>query len=375
MNNTKPRRPHPAPSESPAAKRKHLVQAKEPPLLRIRRADMIAIALVGLFLIGIIAILELAKTLLLPLVSAFVIGTMLAPAASYLQTYRVPRSVSAVLIVASVFGLFALVVGLMSAPLLEWTSRLPELAAILRSKMEILSRPLAAIREFQAYLSSTPSTTPFELPKIEWVQPTLSYITPTFVELLLFFATLILFISGWSELRKTLVLVFPNHETRLTTLRVLNEIEDSLGSYLLMVTGINLGVGIMTGLICLVSGMPNPAGLGALAATLNYIPIIGPIAMFIVLLAVGLISFPTLAAGLLAPLLFAVMTFIEGHFVTPVIIGRRLALNTLAVFLTLAFWTWLWGPVGAFLSGPLLIVGLVLKEHLLPVPTGKLVEP
>ena len=70
--------------------------------------------------------------------------------------------------------------------------------------------------------------------------------------------------------------------------------------------------------------------------------------------------------------LFAAMTFIEGHFITPVIIGRRLALNTLAVFLALAFWTWLWGPMGAFLSSPLLIVALILKEHLLPQDSPQL---
>ena len=65
-------------------------------------------------------------------------------------------------------------------------------------------------------------------------------------------------------------------------------------------------------------------------------------------------------------LMFAVVAFLEGHFVTPAIIGRRLAVNALAVFLALAFWAWLWGPIGAFLSSPLLIVMLIVKEHLLP---------
>ncbi len=111
-------------------------------------------------------------------------------------------------------------------------------------------------------------------------------------------------------------------------------------------------------LICAVTGMPNPAGLGALAATLNFIPIIGPVAMFVVLVVVGIISAPTISAGLIAPACFAVVTFLEGHFVTPTIVGRRLSLNALAVFLALAFWTWLWGPMGAFLSSPLLIVRL-----------------
>ena len=129
---------------------------------------------------------------------------------------------------------------------------------------------------------------------------------------------------------------------------------------------INIGVGIVTGLICAVTGMPYPAGLGALAAILNFIPIIGPVAMFAVLAVVGVISFPDVRRRLIAPALFAVMTFMEGHFLTPMIVGRRLALNAFAVFLALAFWTWLWGPMGAFLSSPLLIVALIVKEHLSP---------
>ena len=74
----------------------------------------------------------------------------------------------------------------------------------------------------------------------------------------------------------------------------------------------------------------------------------------------------------MAALAFGGLTFLEGHFITPTIIGRRLALNALAVFIALAFWTWLWGPMGAFLSSPLLIVALILKEHLAPADSPQL---
>jgi predicted PurR-regulated permease PerM len=155
-------------------------------------------------------------------------------------------------------------------------------------------------------------------------------------------------------------------------LRIINEVEEHLGSYLLTVTMINVGVGVVTGIICAATGMPNPAGLGALAATLNFVPIIGPVAMFAILVVVGIVAFPSLGAGLLAPAVFAAMTFLEGHFITPMIVGRRLELNALAVFIALAFWTWLWGPMGAFLSSPLLIVALITKEHLMPVDSPQL---
>src|SRR5262249_25550081 len=151
-------------------------------------------------------------------------------------------------------------------------------------------------------------------------------------EFLLFFATLVLFVASWRDLRRGLIMTFGDRAARLRTLRILNEIEGHLGNYLLPVTLINAGVGIPTGIACGIAQMPTPAGLGALAATLNFIPIIGPVAMFAVLLGVGVIALPTLSAGLVAPIAFVGIAFLEGHFVTPTIIGRRLALNALAVF-------------------------------------------
>ena len=325
--------------------------------------DLRATALVGLLILATIALLYFAKTLLLPIVSAFVLGSMLAPAASLMQRHHIPRPLAAVAIVLGTFGAFALIIGLISAPLLEWTSRLPELAALLKARAAVFDQQLAFLNDLRSYFGDG---APLQWPKIEWVQPTVEFLSPTFVELLLFFATLVLFIASWTDLRRALILMFADRDVRLRTLRMLNEIEDNLGSYLLTVTLINIGVGTGAGLICALTGMPNPVGLGALAATLNFIPIIGPIATFAVLLAVGLISFPDVVTGLLPPLVFGVIAFLEGHFITPTIIGRRLALNALAVFLALAFWSWLWGPIGAFLACPLLIVMLVVKHHLLP---------
>src|SRR4029078_13071820 len=92
---------------------------------------------------AIVAALYFARMLLLPIVSAFVLGTMLAPAAAWMQQHRIPRPIAAVTIVVGTFGAFALIVGLISAPLLEWTSRLPELAALLRQRAALFARPLA----------------------------------------------------------------------------------------------------------------------------------------------------------------------------------------------------------------------------------------
>lgn len=331
-----------------------------------RRAEVVALALVGLLAISVLAVLYFAKAFFLPVVMAFVVGTMLSPAASFLERYRIPRSVAAVSIVAAVGAGTTFMVGLIASPVMQWSTRLPEVASQLKDKLHVLDRPLALWQQLQSMLGGSQSLPSFPTPKFEWVQPTLEFLTPTFAEFLLFFATLILFVASWRDLRRALIMTFGDRDARLRTLRILNEIEEHLGNYLLTVTVINAGVGVATGLICALTGMPTPAGLGALAATLNFIPIVGPVAMFAILTVVGMIALPTLGGGVMAAIAFGGLTFLEGHFITPTVIGRNLALNTLAVFLALAFWTWLWGPMGAFLSSPLLIVALVVKEHLLP---------
>ena len=266
-------------------------------------------------------------------------------------------------------------IGLISSPLMEWSTRLPELGSLLRDKLHVFDRPLALWQQLQIMLGGSDAASSGCLSRCQssiGFEPTVGFLSPTFTEFLLFLATLILFIASWRDLRRALIMTFADHAARLRTLRILNEIEGHLGGYLLTVTMINLGVGAATGMICAITGMPNPAGLGALAATLNFFPIIGPVAMFVILAVVGVVAFPTIGAGLIAPLAFVGVTFLEGHFVTPTIIGRRLELNALAVFMALAFWTWLWGPMGGFLSSPLLIVALILKEHLMPVDSPQL---
>src|SRR5581483_3266890 len=99
------------------------------------------------------------------------------------------------------------IVGLISSPVMQWTGRLPELAGLLKDKLHMFDRPLALWHELQSMLGASDafSTAPFQMPKLEWVQPALEYLAPTFTEVLLFFATLILFIASWRDLRRGLV--------------------------------------------------------------------------------------------------------------------------------------------------------------------------
>ena len=311
-------------------------------------------------------VLYAAREIMLPVVAAFVVGVMLGPAARELEGLHIPRPLVALLLVAGVTLIFAFVILLIVPHVSELASDFPGMIASLKKKLHIFDSVIAAWRRFSASIGepAVAGGVAIPIPGISWVPSTISLLLPPITGFLFFLVVLLLVISEWPDLRRGLVMTFASRDSRLTVLKILNEIESGLANYLLIVTLINLGVGALTGVICELTGMPNAVGFGALAATLNFIPIIGPIAMFVILLVVGVVAEPTFLWGLLPAAGFLVVITVEGQFLTPTIIGRHLELNALAVLLSLAFWTWLWGPMGAFLSSPILMVALILKQRL-----------
>jgi len=322
---------------------------------------------IGIFFLLFCVALELARAILLPVVSGVVIGLMLGPVSTLASRYRVPSWVSAAVLVALFVVLVSLAVTILSAPVVEWIGKAPEIGKIVSEKLRFLDRPLEALHDIRKAL--TPSdggrTLQVEIgPSL--VAPALTVLSPAIGELVVFVGTLFFFLLGRTQLRNVMVVFFENREARLRMLRILNDIESNLKSYLSVVTVINFVVGVAAAIIAFAVGLPNAAAWGVLAFILNFIPYIGALIMEAGLFLVGLVTFPNVTQALMAPLLFLALATLEGHFITPSIMGRRLTLNPLIVFLSLVFWTWLWGPVGAFLAVPLLIVALVVAQHLFP---------
>jgi len=330
------------------------------------------VATVGVFLILLCAVLELARVLLLPIVSAVVIGSMLGPPARVAASHRIPSVLFASLAVLFFVLLLQAIMLMVAAPIVAMLDRVPEFADALKNKLHVFDSVFNTFRDLQGTLSKGPSEPGWKIDLAAIGQPILAFLTPAVGESLIFLATLFFFLVGRDELRRNMVLVFDDQDDRLRMIRILNDIEHNLTRYMGTISVVNLAVGILTAFGAWLIGFNNPVLLGALAFLCNYIPYIGPAFIVVILFTVGLVSFPSLAEAAFAPALFVAMTTIEGHFITPNIVGKRLTLNPLAVFLSLAFWTWLWGPIGAFLSVPLLIIGLVVLNHLVVVDEADL---
>lgn len=326
------------------------------------------IATLGMGALAVVAGLYFGRSILVPVVAGVIVGVTLSPAVKFGTRFRVPAVVSAVMVLMLLVAAFGLLITFFAAPLTEWITRAPEVGAVMAEKLRVFEYPLSVVHDIKNAISKTTGTTSIavEAPATEVLGAALGVITPAISQFVVFFGTLLFFLVTSLRLRQKLVVYFVTREARLRMLRIWNDIEENLARYLATMSVINLGLGAVTAIMLAVIGFPNPITFGLLAFALNYVPYIGPAIVALVLLGVGLVSQPSLGQGLLAPALFVAIATLEGHIITPNVVGRRLTLNPFVVFLALAFWTWLWGPIGAFLAVPLLIVSFVVLGHLLP---------
>jgi predicted PurR-regulated permease PerM len=327
-------------------------------------------ATIGIFLLLFGAFLYIGRAILLPILAAAVISLTLAPLVKAAKRAGISPWLTALVILLLGLGALSLLATALAGPVSQWIGRAPEIGATIQQKLSVLDRPLAALHELEGSLFGGNTTLGVSTPGM--VLPVVAFLTPAAGELLLFFVTLYFFLVGQLELRNHAVSMFADRDSKLRFLKIMHDIERNLAGYLTVVTIINAAVGVIVAVLAWLVGLPNPAIFGLLAALLNYVPYIGPAVMVIALFGVGLVTFASLSQAFIAPLGLIAVTTMEGHFITPTIIGRRLTLNPLLVFLALAFWTWMWGPFGAVLAVPLSIVGLVIFNHLVPAEDVRL---
>jgi len=317
-------------------------------------------------------LLYFARALLLPVLCAAAVGLTFGPLVGYAVKHSIPAWLVGLCVVLLLIVLANVAVVILAGPASQMLNRAPELGAAFADKLHILDRPLAAFSELQTALGINPAEKKaVDLDPSRMLEAMLTIVTPAALQFVLsvvmFFATLFFFILGRTSFRTYAVNWFASRTARLRALKILNDIEDNLGGYLIVVTAINFGLGVVTTVATMLMGLPSPILWGALAFTLSYIPYVGPAIMYVLLFVIGLLTYPTLLGALTPPAVFMGITLIEGQFLTPAIVGRRvLNLHPMAIFLGIAFWAWLWGPVGAFLATPILIIARVAWAHLYP---------
>ena len=177
-----------------------------------------------------------------------------------------------------------------------------------------------------------------------------------------FVLSLFLLASGTMFYEK-IIQSFARLSEKKRALRVVYDVEREISRYLLTVAVINAGLGAVIGLGLWALGMPNPPSGAWPRLLLNFLPYIGALTTIVLVACISLISFDTLSYAMLAPLFVILCNIVEGQLVTPLVVGRRLEINAVAIFIAVAFWSWLWGFIGALIAVPLLVIVKVFCDH------------
>jgi predicted PurR-regulated permease PerM len=325
--------------------------------------DAAKLAVIGLFILGLIVALHAAAEILVPLAAAVTVGFVLNPAAARLEHLGVPGfAVAGIFLVAIGLAIYVLTY-LFSAPLQQWVQRLPALVSALYGEAMHLRASLLHVPPDPGAAQGGPKQL-VELISSTGILSSAALTAPSILgEFALFAVALLFLIALRVRIRAGLLAMCIRRRTKLMTAHILRDIEKRVSAYLATVTVINIGVGIVTALVMWALGLPSPALWGALATLLNFAPYIGPAVMVTIMAAVGLTTFHTIGAAAVPPAVMAAIFFAEGNFITPSILGARFTLNPLLVLVSLSFWLWLWGPIGAILAVPLLIIGIVVFTY------------
>lgn len=336
---------------------------------RDRRANAQYVAIVGLFVLAVIYTLRVAQSLLLPIVLAVLLDFMLSPVVRWLKRFRIPEPFGAGLVVLVLLAGVSITVYRLSSPASEWVARAPASIDRVRHRLDAIRKPVEQMSRAAQRVEQATDVTPDRTPQVAIKGPSLVSQMFGGTASLVGNATMVVFLvyfllaAGDLFLQK-LVTVLPQLRDKKKAVQIARETEAQISIYLFTTVLINTGVGIVTGAVLYFLGMPNPVLWGVVAGVLNFVPYIGAIVNMVVLAMAAFVTFESTTHALMIPGAFLGLNLVESNLVTPVILGRRMRLNTVAVFVGLVFWWYIWGITGAIIAVPLVAVLKIVCDHI-----------
>ena len=326
----------------------------------------------GLLAIVLIVFARYAQAILLPIAVALVLTFVLSPLVRRLRGYGVADPLGAAVVVGSFVLGVAVLASTLAAPAAEWWEKAPQGIQQLidraegwRRNVPFLAPTPAPTRASAARAASTAA--PPDPVKEKIASESVALTGTLLVKLgeagIFVAATLILLFFLLASERWLLgrtVQAITRKRARVALIGAVRDAQRDIAAFLATQALINAGVGFATGLACWLIGLPNPVLWGALAGIMSFIPYLGPLVVLLTLFLAGALTFNTVGEMLMPALAFGAINLIESNLVSPWVVGRRLELTPLAVFLAVMFAGWLWGIAGAFIAVP----GLVATRSL-----------
>ncbi len=342
----------------------------------------------ALFILAAVAVvfaLEWAQSFVVSLLLGILFAYTLNPLVAWLERLRIPRLVGTGVVMTGVVCAIALGTSSLSGQIQTILDQVPEAVGRLSvgiaklrqgetstmQKMQTAASQIEKATSEAAGLASPPKQRVtrvvidppgFKLGNFLWAN-SMGAAALIGQASMVFFLTFFLLLSGDSYKRKLVRLAGPSLSHRKITVRILDDINESIQRYMFMLLVTNLLVALLTWIALSWLGLENAGAWAVAAGLLHLIPYLGPIVTAVVIGMAAFMQFDTLSMLLLAAAVSLVIATVVGHFVTTWMTGRIARMNTAAVFVSLLFWAWLWGVWGMLLSIPIIVIVKVVAQH------------
>ena len=338
---------------------------------RAGRAALLAVVLIALGYA-----LRIAEALMLPIVLSLLLAILLAPLARQLSRLHLPKAIAAALVVATFAGGVGFVIYSLMDPATAWLERAPETMRDVERKLRKVRASMMEARQAAEKVEQITNVDGDKKPREVTVkEPSLAKRMLSSTQAALFHIVEVIILTyfflafGETFLRR-LVKIPERLRAKIQVVKMTHEIEHEISNYLFTVACINAGLGVVTGVAMYLLHMPNPVLWGVMAAVFNFVPYLGSAVSAVVLTVVAVLTFDSVAQALLIPAVFLVIATIEGQFVSPIIVGRRMSLSPMVIVIALMIGAWVWGIVGLLIAVPLLVMFKIYclhDEHLAPI--------
>jgi len=333
-------------------------------------STIVAWAAMVITLVLTVTAMRIARGLILPVTLALLLSLLLSAPVRWLRKRHIPERIGGALVVFGTLGIILGAGALLVGPAINWVNDAPATMQQVERRVRALSKPLATLQQSAERMERV--TAPPVDGTVRQVQVTAPGILSRLARetamalpavLSVIFLTYFLLASG-PLFRRKLAEFLPVRGDVKNVEHLLTAIELNTSRYLATTVAINASVGVVTGLALWAVGVPSAALGGVLAAVANFVPYLGPLVTISAIALAALASIDNTALALLAPACFLLVHLTENNFVTPMLLGRRLPLNTVTIFLGLIFFSWVWGVPGAVLAVPLTAVARITCDHI-----------
>ena len=314
--------------------------------------------------------LYFARQFLVPIVFAVLLNFLLSPLVRRMSRWRIKPPVSAAVLVLLLIFALAEAAYQLAGPAQRWAMTAPESFARAEERLRSIIRPVQQVTQNVERAADAVGAQSARAPSVV-VQTGPSVSSRLFgttqriaAGLLEVFILLYFLLAGGDLFLQKLIKVLPHFGDKVKAVEIARATEAAVSAYLSTALAINIVEGAVVAGVLWLLGMPNVVLWGALVVLFEFVPYLGALAATIVLTVAGLTTFDDLPRALLIPGSFLAINLLQANVVTPMLLGHRLTLNPVAIFVGLAFFFWIWGVPGAFLAVPLLASLKIFCDHI-----------